>query len=162
MLAAIADAAIMLDGADRWATRRQGLASAFGARFDVEVNAFAISVFTITVVKAAAVPFWVLEIGAMRYLYLAVGWMLPATRRPLPACSPPTRARRHSEHRADLRPRLRDIPGLGCRELRVGTRPARLFMCRRHRHVAVDPAELGRARMSLVAQTGAPGIEGAR
>jgi|SRR5271169_171389 len=88
MLAAIAGAALMLDGADSWAARRQGLASAFGARFDVEVNAFAISVFTITVVKAAAVPFWVLEIGAMRYLYLAVGWMLPALRRPLPALPP--------------------------------------------------------------------------
>lgn len=65
MLAAIADAAIMLDGADRWATRRQGLASAFGARFEMEVVAFAISLLAIAVVKAAAVPFRVLSIGAM-------------------------------------------------------------------------------------------------
>jgi hypothetical protein len=35
MLAAIASAAIMLDGADCWAARGQGLAFAFGARFDM-------------------------------------------------------------------------------------------------------------------------------
>jgi hypothetical protein len=35
MLAAVASAAIMLDGADCWAARRQGLAFAFGARFDM-------------------------------------------------------------------------------------------------------------------------------
>jgi hypothetical protein len=35
-------------------------------------------------VKAAAVPYWVLAIGAMRYLHLAAGWVLPLLRRPLP------------------------------------------------------------------------------
>src|SRR5271165_3914333 len=85
LLAAIAGAALMLDGADGWAARRQGLTSAFGARFDMEVDAFAILVLAITVVKAAAVPYWVLMIGAMRYLYLGAGWVLPMLRRPLPA-----------------------------------------------------------------------------
>ena len=54
MLAAIASAAIMLDGADCWAARRQGLASALGARFDM-----------IAVAKAATVPFRILAIGAI-------------------------------------------------------------------------------------------------
>ena len=84
LLAAIAAAALMLDGADGWAARRQGLASAFGARFDMEVDAFAILVLAITVAKAQAVPCWVLAIGAMRYFYLAAAWAFPLLRRPLP------------------------------------------------------------------------------
>ena len=84
LLAAIAAAALMLDGADGWAARRQGLASAFGARFDLEVDAFAILVLAITVVKAQAVPCWVLAIGGMRYLYLAAALAFPLLRRPLP------------------------------------------------------------------------------
>ncbi len=85
LLAAIAAAALLLDGADGWAARRQRLASAFGARFDMEVDAFAILVLAVTVVKAAAVPYWVLAIGAMRYLYLAAAWVLPLLRRRLPS-----------------------------------------------------------------------------
>lgn len=84
LLAAIAGAALMLDGADGWAARRQGLASAFGARFDMEVDAFAILVLAITVLKAQAVPYWVLAIGGMRYLYLAGTIAFPVLRRPLP------------------------------------------------------------------------------
>ncbi len=84
LLAAIAGAALMLDGADGWAARRQGLASAFGARFDMEVDAFAILVLAITVVKAQAVPYWVLGIGGTRYLYLAAALAFPLLRRPLP------------------------------------------------------------------------------
>jgi len=86
LLAAIAAAALLLDGADGWAARRQRLASAFGARFDMEVDAFAILVLAATVVKAAAVPYWILAIGAMRYLYLGAGWVLPLLRRRLPSC----------------------------------------------------------------------------
>ena len=84
LLAAIAGAALMLDGADGWAARRQGLASAFGARFDMEVDAFAILVLAVTVAKAQAVPCWVLAIGGMRYFYLAAALALPLLRRPLP------------------------------------------------------------------------------
>jgi phosphatidylglycerophosphate synthase len=74
----------MLDGADGWAARRQGLASAFGARFDMEIDAFATLVLAITAVKAHAVPGWVLAIGAMRYFYLAAALAFPLLRRPLP------------------------------------------------------------------------------
>ena len=84
LLAALAAGALMLDGADGWAARRQGLASAFGARFDMEVDAFAILILATTVVKAHAAPIWVLAIGAMRYLYLAAALALPRLRRPLP------------------------------------------------------------------------------
>jgi phosphatidylglycerophosphate synthase len=85
LLAAIAGAALMLDGADGWAARRQGLASDFGARFDMEVDAFAIFVLSVTVARAHAVAYWVLAIGAMRYLCLAAALGFPALRRPLPS-----------------------------------------------------------------------------
>jgi phosphatidylglycerophosphate synthase len=85
MLVALAGCALLLDGTDGWAARRQGLASAFGARFDMEVDAFAIAVLAITAVKSGAVPCWVLAIGAMRYLYLCAGRRFPVLRRPPPA-----------------------------------------------------------------------------
>ncbi|MGC2198755.1 MAG: CDP-alcohol phosphatidyltransferase family protein [Stellaceae bacterium] len=84
LLAAIAGTGLVLDGADGWAARREGLASAFGARFDMEVDAFAIAVLAIIVVRAQAAPCWVLAIGAMRYFYLAAGLALPLLRCPLP------------------------------------------------------------------------------
>jgi phosphatidylglycerophosphate synthase len=87
VLAALAGIALLLDGADGWAARRQGLASAFGARFDMESDAFAIAVLTVTVVKAGSVSSWVLTIGAMRYLYLVAGCLFPVLRAPLPACA---------------------------------------------------------------------------
>jgi hypothetical protein len=146
MLAAIASVAIMLDGADCWAARRQGLASALGARFDM-----------IAVAKAATVPFRILAIGAMPLPLPRGGVDAPALRGPLPACNPPTRAVAVTQSIALLFALVPQLPRLRSGELRVGTRPARLFMCSRHRHFAVDPAELGRARMSLVAQA-----EGAR
>ena len=85
MLVALAGCALLLDGTDGWAARRQGLASAFGARFDMEVDAFAIAVLAVTAVKSGAVPCWVLAIGAMRYLYLCAGRRFPVLRRPPPA-----------------------------------------------------------------------------
>jgi phosphatidylglycerophosphate synthase len=84
LLAAIAGTALLLDGADGWAARHQRLVSSFGARFDMEVDAFAVLVLAVTVARAAAVPPWVLAIGAMRYLYFAAGWLFPFLRRPLP------------------------------------------------------------------------------
>ena len=84
-LVALAGAALLLDGTDGWAARRQGLASAFGARFDMEIDAFAIAVLAITAVKAGAVPCWVLAIGAMRYLYVGAGRLFPVLRPTPPA-----------------------------------------------------------------------------
>ena len=87
VLVALGGGALLLDGTDGWAARRQGLASAFGARFDMEIDAFAIAVLAITAVEAAAVPCWALAIGAMRYLYLGAGLVLPVLRRPPPAAA---------------------------------------------------------------------------
>ncbi len=46
-LLALAVVAIVLDGVDGWVARRTGTASTFGARFDMEVDAFLILVLSV-------------------------------------------------------------------------------------------------------------------
>lgn len=75
---------LVLDGIDGPVARRQGLASAFGARFDMEVDAGLI--LTLSALAAAldkAGP-WVLAIGLMRYAFVLAGRLDPALARPLP------------------------------------------------------------------------------
>ncbi len=77
-------AVTLLDGVDGPVARRQGLVSAFGARFDMETDALLIlllSVVALTLGKAGA---WVLLGGALRYLFIAAGHVWPALAQPLP------------------------------------------------------------------------------
>jgi phosphatidylglycerophosphate synthase len=78
----------VLDGADGWLARRTGLASAFGARFDMETDAALIFVLSLLVWQHGKAGSWVLMCGLMRYLFVAAGrwwsWLarpLDATRR---------------------------------------------------------------------------------
>jgi phosphatidylglycerophosphate synthase len=80
-ITAIAAVALALDAVDGHVARRTGLATPFGARFDMEVDAFLILVLSVDV--AAVVGPWVLVIGAMRYLFVAAGRLFPWLRRPL-------------------------------------------------------------------------------
>lgn len=66
-----------LDGLDGWLARRTGLASAFGARFDVEVDALLILVLSLFVWSHDKAGAWVLACGLMRYAFVAAGWVLP-------------------------------------------------------------------------------------
>jgi phosphatidylglycerophosphate synthase len=84
-LVALSAVALVLDAADGWVARRTRTASAFGARFDMEVDAFLILVLSVYV--ARPVGWWVLGIGAARYLFVAAGWFLPWLRGVLPARS---------------------------------------------------------------------------
>ena len=73
----------MLDGVDGWIARRSKMASAFGARFDMEVDALlimALSVLAWTYGKAGA---WVLLSGLLRYVFVVAGWVWPWMERPL-------------------------------------------------------------------------------
>ncbi len=75
---------LMLDGVDGYVARRSGLASAFGARFDMETDALFILVLSIlafTLQKAGA---WVIAAGLLRYIYVAGGWLWPPLAHPLP------------------------------------------------------------------------------
>ncbi len=82
-LVTIAVVALVLDGVDGKVARRTGTASALGARFDMEVDAFLVLV--LSVYAARPVGAWVLAIGAMRYAYVLASWLLPWLRGTLPA-----------------------------------------------------------------------------
>jgi phosphatidylglycerophosphate synthase len=82
LLVTLAAVALALDAVDGWVARRTGTASALGARFDGEVDAFLILALSVYVAPAAGA--WVLAIGAARYLFLGCEWLLPWMRAPLP------------------------------------------------------------------------------
>lgn len=88
--AGLAGTALLLDGADGWAARRRGLATAFGARFDMEVDALAALLLSLVIWRADRTGAWIVLIGALRYLFVLAGWAHAAMRRPLP----PSRRRR--------------------------------------------------------------------
>jgi phosphatidylglycerophosphate synthase len=84
--AAFAGAAVLLalDGADGWAARRQGTVSAFGARFDMEVDSGLILALAAIAMGLGKAGPWVLGLGLVRYGFVLAGWIWPALARPLP------------------------------------------------------------------------------
>jgi phosphatidylglycerophosphate synthase len=83
--AGAAAALLALDGVDGWAAGRQGLASAFGARFDMEVDALFILVLSALLLGMGKAEPWILAIGTMRYAFVVAGAIWPRLARPLPA-----------------------------------------------------------------------------
>ena len=83
-LAAVVAAALSLDAVDGWLARHLRLASAFGARFDLEIDALLILVLALLVWQTGRVGPWILAIGLTRYVFLLAGWLCPMLRRPLP------------------------------------------------------------------------------
>lgn len=65
-----------LDGVDGWVARRTGMASPFGARFDVETDALLIMALSILVWLHDKAGAWVLICGLMRYAFIGSGWLL--------------------------------------------------------------------------------------
>ncbi|MBC7136422.1 CDP-alcohol phosphatidyltransferase family protein [Oceanibaculum nanhaiense] len=84
LLPLMAAALLALDGLDGWLARRFGLASAYGARFDMEVDGFLILVLALLVAEGTAAGPWVVLCGALRYLFLAWLALMPRYDRPLP------------------------------------------------------------------------------
>ncbi len=82
LLVTLAAVALALDAVDGWVARRTGTATALGARFDGETDAFLI--LALSVYVAPAYGAWVLAIGAMRYLFLAGEWLAPWLRPVVP------------------------------------------------------------------------------
>jgi phosphatidylglycerophosphate synthase len=81
-LVALASVALVLDAVDGQVARGTGTVSALGARFDMEIDAFLILVLSVYV--AGSTGGWVLLLGAMRYAFVAAGWILPWMRGALP------------------------------------------------------------------------------
>jgi phosphatidylglycerophosphate synthase len=82
LLVTLSAVALALDLVDGWLARRTGTASALGARFDGEVDAFLILALSIYV--ASSLGAWVVAIGAARYLFGLGEWRVPWMRAPLP------------------------------------------------------------------------------
>ena len=76
--------ALCLDGVDGWVARRTNSVSAFGARFDMELDAFLMLVLAALVWRSGRVGPWVLVLGLPRYLFVIAGWRLSWLRAPLP------------------------------------------------------------------------------
>lgn len=73
----------VLDGVDGWLARRNGHASSFGARFDMETDAALILILSLLVWHHGKAGAWVIGCGLMRYLFVAFGWALPWMAAPL-------------------------------------------------------------------------------
>jgi phosphatidylglycerophosphate synthase len=84
IIAALAVLAIILDGLDGWLARLVDGVTAFGARFDMEVDALLILVLSASVLVSGQAGAWVLAIGLMRYAFVAAGLVRPWWRRELP------------------------------------------------------------------------------
>ncbi len=86
LLAALAAVALLLDGVDGWLARRSGTQSAFGARFDMEVDAFFILILAALAWQFDKAGVWVLLSGALRYGFVGLSCWLPWLNQPLPHC----------------------------------------------------------------------------
>lgn len=75
---------LLLDGIDGWLARRWGHSSAFGARFDMEVDSFSALVLAVLVWQSDKVGAWVLLLGLFRPGFLMAGLVMPKLRQPLP------------------------------------------------------------------------------
>jgi phosphatidylglycerophosphate synthase len=83
-LLAVALGLLALDGIDGWLARRQRLETAFGARFDMEVDALFILVLAALAVGLGKAGAWVLALGMMRYGFVAASLAWPWLAAPLP------------------------------------------------------------------------------
>lgn len=77
-------AALALDGVDGALARRRGLATPFGARFDMETDALTILILCALAWRFDRAGAWVLLGGVLRYAFVAAGGLWPWLRRPLP------------------------------------------------------------------------------
>jgi phosphatidylglycerophosphate synthase len=84
ILVGTATAALLLDGVDGWAARRTGMASDFGARFDMETDALFLLMLALLVQATGKVGLWVLASGSMRYAFVLASWAWPSLGRQLP------------------------------------------------------------------------------
>ncbi len=79
----------LLDGLDGSLARRHGIASAFGARFDMEIDALLILALSVLTWRHGKAGGWVVLSGLMRYVFVAAGIVSPWLR----AAVPPSRRR---------------------------------------------------------------------
>jgi phosphatidylglycerophosphate synthase len=82
-------AVTVLDGVDGWIARRHRIASDFGARFDMEIDALLILALAVLAWRYEKAGAWVVLSGLLRYGFAAAGAIAPWLR----AMLPPSRRR---------------------------------------------------------------------
>ena len=82
--AAASVAVTLLDGVDGWLARRHDIASRFGARFDMEIDALLILALSVLAWRHDKAGAWVIASGVLRYAFVAAGAMAPWLRGALP------------------------------------------------------------------------------
>lgn len=82
LLVGLSSLVLLLDWVDGFVARRTGTVSGFGARFDLEVDAFLILVLSLH--AAAELGWWIVAIGLSRYVLLVAQRVSPWLRRGLP------------------------------------------------------------------------------
>ncbi|TFL18473.1 CDP-alcohol phosphatidyltransferase family protein [Jannaschia formosa] len=81
---ALAAVALLLDGVDGFAARRQGLSSAFGARYDMEVDAALAATLAVILLATGRAGAELLVLGFARYAFVAAAAWCPWLAAPLP------------------------------------------------------------------------------
>lgn len=66
---------LALDGVDGYLARRSGMSSAFGARFDMEIDALLALVIALFLWQSERAGVWVLGLGLMRYVFVLASVM---------------------------------------------------------------------------------------
>jgi phosphatidylglycerophosphate synthase len=84
VLVAIVTVGLALDGVDGWLARRTGLASPFGARFDMEVDAALAAILCLLAILSGKAGLWLIPLGFLRYAWVLAGLALPWLTAPLP------------------------------------------------------------------------------
>jgi phosphatidylglycerophosphate synthase len=80
---ALATSAALMDALDGWLARRTKMASAFGARFDMETDALFVLVLSILAMQFGKAGVWVVACGALRYAFVLASWLVPRLAAPL-------------------------------------------------------------------------------
>lgn|GEM_PF-579300 len=75
-----ATVALCLDGVDGYLARKYKSCSAFGARFDMETDAFLALVITLFLWQSEKTGIWVLGMGLMRYVFIGAALWFAALR----------------------------------------------------------------------------------
>ena len=79
LVALVGGTILAADGLDGFLARRDNHASLFGARFDMETDAFFILVLSMLAIVLDRLGIWVIAAGLLRYVYVAASPLVPAT-----------------------------------------------------------------------------------
>lgn len=80
LIAITATLTLCMDGLDGYLARKFHLCSDFGARFDMETDAFIGLVITLFIWQSGKVGFWIIGLGTLRYLFVFASIFLASLR----------------------------------------------------------------------------------